>query len=77
VVAFARAAQRVGYAHPADVDKQLSCGSAGFFRKDYELVTDKSYDNSPEAAHWAATVRQEYRRYPALHAELEGRLGSS
>jgi len=26
---------------------------------------------------WAATVRQEYCRYPALRAELEGRLGSS
>jgi hypothetical protein len=35
VVAFARAAQRVGYAHPADVDRQLSRGSAAFFRKDY------------------------------------------
>jgi len=34
-------------------------------------------DQSPEAARWAATVRQEYRRYPALRAELEGRLGSS
>jgi hypothetical protein len=33
-------------------------------------------DQSPEAARWAATVRQEYRRYPALRAELEGRLGS-
>jgi hypothetical protein len=35
------------------------------------------YDQSPEAARWAATVRQEYRRYPALRAELEGRLGPS
>jgi hypothetical protein len=34
-------------------------------------------DKSPETARWAATVRQEYRRYPALRAELEGRLGSS
>jgi hypothetical protein len=34
-------------------------------------------DQSPEAARWAATVRQEYRRYPALRAELERRLGTS
>jgi hypothetical protein len=34
-------------------------------------------DRSPETARWTATVRQEYRRFPALRAELEERLGSS
>jgi hypothetical protein len=34
-------------------------------------------DRSPEAAQWAATVRQAYRQFPALRAELEERLGSA
>jgi hypothetical protein len=34
-------------------------------------------DESPEAARWATTVRQAYRRFPALRAEFEERLGSS
>jgi hypothetical protein len=32
-------------------------------------------DPSPEAARWVASVRQTYRRFPALRAELEERLG--
>jgi hypothetical protein len=35
VVAFVRAARRIGYANPRDVDERLSRGSAAFFRKDY------------------------------------------
>jgi hypothetical protein len=34
-------------------------------------------DPSPETARWATTVRQAYRRFPALRAELDERLGSS
>jgi hypothetical protein len=34
-------------------------------------------DQSPEAARWATTVRQAYRRFPALRAEFDKRLGSS
>lgn len=34
-------------------------------------------DRSPEAARWATMVRQAYRRFPALRAEFETRLGSS
>jgi hypothetical protein len=34
-------------------------------------------DRSPEAARWATTIRQTYRRFPALRAELEERLGPS
>ena len=34
-------------------------------------------DPSPEAARWATTVRQAYRRFPALRAEFEERLGPS
>lgn len=41
-----------------------------------ELVaTCVACDPSSEAARWATTVRQEYRRFPALRAELEERLG--
>ncbi len=43
-----------------------------------ELVTAcLACDESPDAARWATTVRQAYRRFPALRAEFEERLGSS
>ena len=38
VVAFVRAARRVGYADPRDVDERLSLGSAAFFRRDYSAA---------------------------------------
>jgi len=34
-------------------------------------------DRSPETARWAASMRTEYQRFPALRAELDRALGSS
>ena len=33
-------------------------------------------DPSPKTAHWASALRSEYRRYPALRAELDRTLGA-
>ena len=34
-------------------------------------------DRSPETARWAASLRTEFRRFPALRAELDRALGAS
>lgn len=143
VLAFAKAAARVGRADPSEVDEYLRRGSSAFLRKDYtaahqifgallrpigeveidlgqhELVDEvlgadlgacaaqcvvSSYmlsppaeradtvraaigevhgvavcvacDPSPQTASWVASIRTEYRRFPALRDELDRALGS-
>ncbi len=58
--AFAEAAKRVGYAEPSAASLALACAQV---------------DGSTTGSKWLDSIRDEYRRYPALRRELSGPSG--